>query len=163
MQDHLGLDAAMTSADAQATVAQGLLLAGQVQVTPAAHAALEVLAIVADQHVRVAQTPEPARAQPHLQHQGIGLGQRLAQPQAALLDPAGELRGARGKRIAIIIAGPIEQVVGKPGFVRDPEQHQQHGHQPDADRHPGHQQPRECGQQGDALVAPMLPEQLLLA
>lgn len=159
----VGGDPAETPTNDEGAGLQSVVLAGQVEVAPAIDAALEVLAVVTHADCRVQPAAQPGRAQAHPQDQRVRRACALGQVDAA----AGQVERPLGRTsregVAVVIARGVEQVVGEPGLMGDPAQHQGQRHQP-----PGHadaqcHQQDEGHQQRDALLPAVAFQQLLLA
>ncbi len=163
MQGGTAGQAAEAPVKAQAPVTQRLLLTGQVQVAPPVDAALEILAVVADPHLRIEQPAEPAGADAHLEDQGLGRTDIALNHQPALLQARRQGQGIGRKSVAVIILRTIEQMIGEPGLVGDPAQHQRQRHQPPGDQQAEQDQRHQGDQHEEALVAAMALQQLLLA
>lgn len=125
IQSALRRQAAVPSAQLQRAGRQGRALTGQIEEAPPLHTTLEVLAIGADQYLRIEPAPQPGRVHPQFENQGIGCA-TVALDSQATIDPMRRQGLRSGEVVVVVIIRRIEQVIGEPGLVSNPAQHQRH-------------------------------------
>ena len=174
------LQPAIPAGESQAAGFQGFREAGEIEVAHAIYAPLEALAIPfrserracfpasavfrghamrvrLDDHGRIKEAPRPSGAQAHGQDQGIVRVERrvAGERQTPLGKVDGQDLGPLVEAVAVIRFGRIEQVIGKPGFMRDPGENEKRRN-PGGSREEARSTKQEREQdERDALFAPV--------
>ena len=167
VQAQLTLQPAEARPEVQFTTPQGLGIAAEIDVAPPGDAALEVLAIGfiarAQAHLGIQQAPEPAGAQPTFQEQRQLARRQFHRGQAAMLQMQAQHQGVGGKLVAVVVARRIEEVIGEPGLVAEPDQQRQQRRAPPGPQRQAAEQHDGDDRQDQPLVAAVTFEQGLFA
>lgn len=134
----------MPAAQANPALAQRPGQSRQVQVAQAVHPTFESLGIglcaTFQQHRRFEETPQPASAHADAKHQRIAFAQLAVDSQTAIRQAYRQRLDPFRETVAVVLARRIEQVIGEPGFVGDPQGHEEDRQQPGADQQTDGQQ-----------------------
>ncbi len=135
---------AMPAAQANPALAQRPGQSRQVQVAQAVHPTFESLGIglraTFQQHRGFEEAPQPASAHADAKHQRIAFAQLTVDSQTAIRQAYRQRLDPFRETVAVVLARRIEQVIGEPGFVGDPQGHEEDRQQPGADQQTDGQQ-----------------------
>ena len=128
--------------------------------SPSVASALKIEPPIGQAEPGIEETAAEAGLDPALEHHGVGWRQGIRYMQPPIRH-SGDAGPVGGKLMQIVTARAVEQMIGKPGFVRQPQNKRQRRQQPPAGISGKYQADQACNKHDQTLVASMPAKQAL--